>query len=82
MEVVEEVDTAMRALVVETNVRVLLPLTVTTVVSSCSVLLLTDVDTETLGLLEIVDRESVDVVPLVDGPGVEDTEEGLFVEEI
>ena len=80
MDVVEEVDTATRALVVETNVSVLLPLTVTTVVTSCSVLLLTDVDTEMVGLLEVVDLESVDVVPPVDGPEVEDAEEGGVVE--
>ena len=80
MDVVEEVDTATRALVVETNVSVLLPLTVTTVVTSCSVLLLTDVDTEMVGLLEVVDLESVDVVPPVDGSEVEDAEEGGVVE--
>lgn len=61
--------------------RVLLPLVVTIVVTSCSVLLLTDVETETVGLLEAEDLESVDATPAVDGPEVEDTEDWAFVEE-
>ncbi len=82
VDVVEEVDTATRPLVVDTNVRVLLPLTVTTVVTSCSVLLLTDVETETVGLLEVMDLGSVDVIPPVDDSEVEDAEERDVVEAI
>lgn len=59
----------------------LLPLTVTTVVTSCSVLLLTEVETETVGLLKADDLESVDEIPPVDGSELEDTEDWEFVEE-
>ncbi len=81
VDVVEEVETATRPLVVETKVRVLLPLTVTTVVTSCSVLLLTDVETKTVGFVDDGDLESVDVTPPVDGTVVGDTEDWEFVDE-
>lgn len=45
VEVAEEVEAGIRPLVVKTLVRVLLPLTVTTVVRNCCVRLLTDLDT-------------------------------------
>ncbi len=61
--------------------KVLLPLTVTTVVTICWVLLLTDVETDTVGLLEAEDLESVDATPPVDGPDVEDNEDWEFVVE-
>ena len=81
VDVVEEVDTATRPLVVETKVRVLLPLTVTTVVTSCSVLLLTDVEMETMGLIDVVDFESVGAASVVEGSEVDDIKEREVVEE-
>ena len=45
VEVTKEVETGTTVLPVDTLVRVLLPLTVTTVVTNCCVWLLTDLDT-------------------------------------
>ena len=80
VDVIEEVDTATSPLVVETRVRVLLPLTVIIVVTSCSVLLLIDTETGLVGLLVAVTLDSVDVDPNTDGADVEDTEVEAVVE--